>query len=331
MLDLLDLTPHDQAVYELLVDGPAMTQAELAATVTPSVEVASVMASLETKGLVSRIPGSPARFAAVAPELALESLFLEQERKLKQARSYITQLSARFQRSGTSRDPAELVEIISGRTAIRQRSEQLQRSAKEQFRGVDKPPYTVDSVDNSDQEPVEAEMLRSGVRYRVIYDTAGLESMHRMRPDLEAGMSLGEEARVLTNAPTKLIIIDDRVAMIPLEPASASLVSMIVVHPSGLLEALCSLFEDLWRRSLPLTLPDLARQMSDPGSPDRPTQEELRLLNLLATGITDDAIAKHLGVSHRTVQRRLRALLDRLDAETRFQAGLQAGRRGWLA
>lgn len=328
MLDLLDLTPHDQAVYEVLVDGPAMTQAELAATVTPSVEVSSVMASLEAKGLVSRIPGSPARFAAVAPEIALEVLFLEQERRLKQARGYVKQLTARFQRSDTGRDPAELVEIISGREAIRQRSEQLQLSAREQFRGVDKPPYTVDSVAGSVENPVELRMLRSGVRYRVIYDTAGLESFHQMRPDLEAGMSQGEDARVLTNAPTKLMIIDDRIAMIPLEPASASLVSMIVVHPSGLLEALCSLFEDLWRRSLPLALPESAPPTADP---ERPTQEELRLLNLLAMGITDDAIAKHLGVSHRTVQRRLRALLDRLDAETRFQAGLQASRRGWLS
>ncbi|OLF12870.1 hypothetical protein BLA60_06290 [Actinophytocola xinjiangensis] len=329
MLDLLDLTPHDQAVYETLIDGPAMTHAELAATVTANVEVPSVMASLEARGLVSRIPGTPARFAAVAPEIALEALFLERERRLKQARGYVRQLSARFQRSDT-RDPAELVEIVSGRLAIRQRSEQLQGSARDQFRGVDKPPYTVDTVDATVvEDTVEARMLRTGIRYRVIYDTAGLESFHQLRPDLEAGMALGEEARVLTNTPTKLIIIDDRIAMIPLEPASASLVSMIVVHPSGLLDALCSLFEDLWRRALPLALPQA--RTGTGASPDEPTDEELRLLNLLATGITDDAIAKHLGVSHRTVQRRLRALLDRLDAETRFQAGLQANRRGWLS
>lgn len=327
MLDLVDLNPHEQAVYELLIDGSAMTQAELTAAVAAGVEVPSVLVSLEAKGLVSRNPGSPARFAAVEPEIALEVLFLERERQLKQARGYVKQLSARFQRSDTAQDPTELVEIISGRRAIRQRSEQLQRGAREQFRGVDKPPYTVDSVNTSVEEPVEAEMLRRGIRYRVIYDATGLETFHQMRSDLEESMSLGEEARVLTNAPTKLIIIDDRVAMIPLEPASASLVSMIVVHPSGLLDALVSLFEDLWRRSLPLTLPDLAPQHSS----DQPTQEELRLLNLLATGITDDAIAKHLNVSHRTMQRRLRALLDRLDADTRFQAGVQANRRGWLA
>ncbi|MGD0557044.1 MAG: hypothetical protein ABSA93_18950 [Streptosporangiaceae bacterium] len=47
-------------------------------------------------------------------------------------------------------------------------------------------------------------------------------------------------------------------------------------------------------------------------------------------GLTDAAIARHLGAHLRTVQRRVRGLLDRLGAATRFQAGLQAVRRGWL-
>jgi DNA-binding NarL/FixJ family response regulator len=38
-----------------------------------------------------------------------------------------------------------------------------------------------------------------------------------------------------------------------------------------------------------------------------------------------------IAITHpRTVQRRVRELLDRLGAGTRFQAGLQAVRRGWL-
>jgi DNA-binding NarL/FixJ family response regulator len=47
-------------------------------------------------------------------------------------------------------------------------------------------------------------------------------------------------------------------------------------------------------------------------------------------GLTDEAIADNLGLHPRTVRRRLRALLARLDAATRFQAGYQAVQRGWL-
>jgi DNA-binding NarL/FixJ family response regulator len=61
-----------------------------------------------------------------------------------------------------------------------------------------------------------------------------------------------------------------------------------------------------------------------------PGHDELRLLSLLATGLPDSTIAARLGISHRTHQRRLRSVLDRLGAQTRFQAGIQAARRGWI-
>ncbi|MFG6199417.1 TrmB family transcriptional regulator [Nonomuraea sp. JJY05] len=56
--------------------------------------------------------------------------------------------------------------------------------------------------------------------------------------------------------------------------------------------------------------------------------EDRRLLALLAAGLKDDAIARQLGTSPRSLRRRLRHLLDELNAETRFQAGAQASRRG---
>ncbi|MEV1178920.1 helix-turn-helix transcriptional regulator [Nonomuraea sp. NPDC049784] len=51
---------------------------------------------------------------------------------------------------------------------------------------------------------------------------------------------------------------------------------------------------------------------------------------MLTAGLTDAAIAAHLGWSDRTVRRHVRAMMVRLDAHTRFQAGYQAVVRGWL-
>lgn len=42
------------------------------------------------------------------------------------------------------------------------------------------------------------------------------------------------------------------------------------------------------------------------------------------------SIARHFGVSARTVRRRIAALLDELDATGRFQAGVRAVKRGLL-
>jgi DNA-binding NarL/FixJ family response regulator len=48
------------------------------------------------------------------------------------------------------------------------------------------------------------------------------------------------------------------------------------------------------------------------------------------TGLTDEAVAAHLGTSLRTVQRRVRHLMDLTGGRTRLQLGFQVARRGWL-
>jgi DNA-binding NarL/FixJ family response regulator len=50
----------------------------------------------------------------------------------------------------------------------------------------------------------------------------------------------------------------------------------------------------------------------------------------LAEGHTDEAIAKRLGVSHRTARRIASDLMDRLGARSRFEAGVRAVQQGWL-
>jgi DNA-binding CsgD family transcriptional regulator len=51
---------------------------------------------------------------------------------------------------------------------------------------------------------------------------------------------------------------------------------------------------------------------------------------LRAEGHTDEAIAKRLGVSHRTARRIASELMERLDARSRFEAGVRALQQGWL-
>ena len=59
-------------------------------------------------------------------------------------------------------------------------------------------------------------------------------------------------------------------------------------------------------------------------------EKESRILVLLSSGISDSAIARQMEMSQRTVERRIKALMDRLGAQSRFQMGLLARERGWL-
>src|SRR5450756_3221023 len=90
-----------------------------------------------------------------------------------------------------------------------------------------------------------------------------------------------------------------------------------IVHSSALLGALSELFENLWTRALPVS----SWQDGLPtAGPEQPTPNQ-RLIALLLAGLTDTASARPLGVSQRTVQRRVAALLGELGVQTRFQAG----------
>ncbi|MGW3248842.1 helix-turn-helix domain-containing protein [Streptomyces sp. NPDC001070] len=60
------------------------------------------------------------------------------------------------------------------------------------------------------------------------------------------------------------------------------------------------------------------------------TGQEATTLQLLADGLTDEAIAKRLGVSPRTARRIATDLMERLNARSRFQAGARAVQHGWL-
>ena len=76
---------------------------------------------------------------------------------------------------------------------------------------MDKPPY---AKAPTSLHPVEDELLRRGVRFRGIYERRALE-LHDLRADLEMGLSLGEEARVVAVAPTKMILADSHLGLIP--------------------------------------------------------------------------------------------------------------------
>ncbi|GAA1577109.1 MULTISPECIES: helix-turn-helix domain-containing protein [Kribbella] len=152
---------------------------------------------------------------------------------------------------------------------------------------------------------------RHGVTYRTIYDMDSLSQPG----DLAAARSSGC-CRMLRDVPLKLVVVDRRIALLP---TGADVV--VELGPSSLLDALLRLFDLLWHQASPLT----------PAVSEGPlTSDDRQLLSLAAAGLTDQAIARRLGVAQRTVERRMQRILRALDATTRFQAGLRAGQQGLL-
>lgn len=321
MLDGLGLTEDQEAVYIALVDVSSATPDELVER-CPGVPAARAIAALERAGLVSRLAGTPESYAAAPPEVALELLARSREQDLARARLSVAGLAARYRQARLTAQPYEVIEVVATREATMRRWEQLQRSARQQIRSFDRPPYVSSSPDAN---PVEEEMLASGVTYRCVYHPAGFVLAGRPAA-VRSMIGAGELARVAESVPVKMFIADDQIGLMPLE-VDGSAEASLIIRASSMLDTLIALFELVWERAvaihsdgeLPLTAPEAGLG-----------EDQAALLGLMAAGLTDAAIARHLGTHPRTVQRRVHELLGRLGAGTRFQAGLQAARRGWL-
>lgn len=357
MLDAAGLSPVEEHVYGVLIELPSASEEDVAARL--SLEVAQArqaLGTLEAKGLASRTTGRAPRFLAAPPDVAIEPLLLQQRLRIEQTRAAVAQLTRVYRSGHQVRASGELVEVVEGVSAIRQRVDQLQQSAAAEVRAFVRPPYLVPDYSND----MEATKLKEGVRYRMLYDRALFEQDGWQRM-IATDIARGEEPRVVERLPMKLVIADDNLAFVPLveppaedpgprpaagdrwptAPASGSTAmttpavaagvepTCVLVHSSGLLDALVALFESEWRQS--------ARLRPDAGPADlldAPTAElepaDRRVLSLLQAGLTDEAISKQLDTSPRTVQRRIRHLMDVTGAGTRFQLGWRATQRGWL-
>lgn len=317
MLEAVGLTGQQQDIYLALLDGGPATTVEVRDRVAGA-PVAASLAALEAKGLISRLPGRPVRYQPARPDMAVEVLVRSQEQELQRVRALAAGLMERFRAGHGTADPTEIVEVLTTREATIQRMAQLQRSARHEVRAFDRPPY-IGGLGTND---IESELLGSGVRYRCVYDRAGLEMPGRLTA-IRNLVQDGEQARVATGVPVKMFLADDELGLISLDrPVTSD--SALVIHRSSLLDTLIALFEEIWADAVPM-------RFDAQGTADVPGHEHHgTLLGLLAAGLTDGAIARHMGWHPRTAQRHVRELMTELGAQTRFQAGLQAARRGWL-
>ncbi|MEW9528999.1 LuxR C-terminal-related transcriptional regulator [Microbispora sp. NPDC049125] len=127
----------------------------------------------------------------------------------------------------------------------------------------------------------------------------------------------GARIRTLEHVPSWFFALGHDTAALPAEWGASPpehAYHCYLVRAPVVVAALRTLFEELWARATPLHPPAGAQQV----------------LRLAARGLSDEGIARHLGLSVRTVRARFAGAMAELGAQSRFHAGVEATRRGWL-
>lgn len=160
-------------------------------------------------------------------------------------------------------------------------------------------------------QPKRRENLATGREYRSIYPLAVLTDPH-WHSFAERRAAEGEVQRYLGEVPLEFAVFGTSAVL--LDPGGEDDDYLLIRLPS-LVAMVTVLFESIWRR---------AEAVHD----GETAEVDVKVLELLALGFKDEAIARHLGLGLRTLRRRIAAMMAEHGVETRFQLGLAVARRG---
>lgn len=328
MLEVLGLDTDAERVYRTMLSHPDDTVADLCArTGMPDQHLRAALDRLSAMALIHPSLAEGTGFRAVGPETAMELLLARQQAELaaqqmrvEASRAAAAQLIAECSALRPQR-AADGAEQIMGADAIRERLARLADEVQHEIWTFAPGGAHTEEDLRASREP-NTRLLERGVRMRTVY----LDSVRNHQPTLDHVAWLGQfggQVRTAPTLPIRMIIADRTRAVLPLDTDDAR-AGAVILTGTGTVTALCALFDSTWAAATPLGTQPAATPQG------QLTPQEHAALKLLAQGCTDEAIAKRLGISPRTARRIAADLLERLDARSRFQAGVHAVQDGWL-
>lgn len=309
------LSPEADALYHrLLSAGPVTLGGGLTADTPAVVELVDRRFAVVLAGVIE----------AVAPERALRDTFESWQaatarslQQLREAAPVLERLQELWERRAGP--DSRLASVLTEPDVIGATSVDLPHEATSDVLTFTTGPNRRKPVK---VVPPAAHLVERGVRFRAIWDTECW-----LRPEgpanAERCVAAGSVIRIAPTLPTKLIIVDDRVALVALTPLGAD--GALLVRSSTFVHAMRELFEARWATAVPCP-PSLA---VDETAGREPLWRQI--LALVASEEPDAVVARQLGISERTLRRHLAAMQEELGVSTRFGLALQAERRGLLS
>jgi len=313
---------HVAAVYRYAVTNgigdPAATAGELG---LPMEVIDQAVDELVRHRLLRKDCTDPRRLLAVDPEIATMALVSPMEREIYQRRELIAQVRQRTEMfrtdyaRATEPPPAGAVARVSGAPEVRgylkvtsdgcQREVMLLQAGKQ------------DTEEFDDFLQVCLQLLDRGITVRIV-------CQHRSRADLTTRMKIrrvadaGAEVRTTSHIPRTAVIFDRSLAV--LLGAGPGELTASRVGDGDMVQFLVDVFEHLWDGAASV-------DCHDAGYAEVADDLQHTIAGLMAKGYTDEVLARKLGMSVRTCRRHIAGLMRDLDAVSRFQAGVRAGRR----
>ena len=268
-----------------------------------------------------------------------EESLLHRVEELREERSILEALSSNLLMLQTAQGDAG-VTVLEGKTEVVAALESAAVRARKEILSLHPgAPLPADMLAESMER--NQQVLDRGVAMRSIH----LEAMLRIpygRAHLRNLQDAGAEVRVAPVLPLRLIIVDEILGYAAMAPRDGRFAALEFKGPD-VVHVLLQIFDHCWVHGAMVSTGEqpasrkaklVAEPEPEPAAPESAEPElgdrERALIRMLAEGHKDEAIARCLGVSSRTLRRLMTEVMDMLQAESRFQAGARAMARGWL-
>lgn len=311
------------AVYDALVGMPAPSANSLEAAGFARGTIERELSRLVGLGMVTRHSGG--ELEVVPPDLALPEYAARLEEEAARCRTLVDELAARYRQARVpeEQEGAQGVMVLNDTASLTRARRQVLESARESVVVVAaRSPYTDRLLLDPRAVPAPAPGTTARPGWRAVFDTSVLE-LDGAVDAIDARRRDGATIRLHPALALSVLLVDGKVALVDITTVDSAGHGSLLVRNPHFVRALAHLCEATFSSAM---LPPAAHA----GTRESVGRRDARTLALLAVGATDSTIARQLGVSQRTVERYIRRIMDDLGATTRFQAGVQAARRGLL-
>jgi DNA-binding CsgD family transcriptional regulator/DNA-binding transcriptional ArsR family regulator len=334
MLDMLGLKKVDNIVYEHIVHCFDCTAEQIAKALgLPSRQVGESVARLIGAGLVCTEQVGKLRPTSNGPTVAADRLRAQVDADYARKRSKITalygELAGLLERHPVlgSVGLTPSVDRIGDPEAARLQVTELIGAARQEVARIARAGSPGRA--HVDHEPAELAALRRGVRLRLVYPS-GFFADGWQRDTVRPRLNEGGQVRMLPEPPVDLLVLDRQAVVLTESEAGRNGHATLVVRGRGLVDALYALFQNCWSQASGVDHYLEGPEEEPAGDALRLGATDRAMLRLLGEGAKDDLVARRLGISVRTVRRRVSEILRMMDATSRFQGGVLAERRGWI-
>ena len=315
-------------LYEHAVANPEWTKESASTALGYTIrDLDAAIAELVSRKLLQQPAPHIEAFVAIPPDVALsqlvdadERLLIDLRAKISGHRSDMAALVPSYLAARKNVGLDSTVEVLEDPGVIRKLLIDYGRDVSEQVL-ISQPGTGSTAEVHEESIQKDLELLGRGVVRKNLYSTSTLDHVPT-RKAVAATAPAGLEYRTLPYVPLKVLIFDRNLALVARQLYPDDRGALVVRDPK-LIHVFTHLFNVAWELATPYN--------SDESSPAAQLNSvQQSILRGMASGHSDEVIARRLDISVRTCRRHIAWMLEQLGAESRFQAALKAKDAGWL-